>query len=581
MRHPVALVAVYALLGACSTEPEAPRPVEAADGPVPRAAVFVEAARDAGIDFIQVNGMTGNYLLPEPLGSGAAFFDMDRDGDLDLYLVQGGLLEPDKSRTDALFELPPGPLLDRLFRNDLDENGGLRFVEITEESLLRSDGYGMGVTAGDYDGDGWVDLYVTNVGSNRLWRNRGDGTFEDVTRAAGVDDPRWSSAAVFFDFDGDGRLDLYVGNYVDFNLGTHQVCGSDGGHPDYCGPQSFRPEPDRLFRNRGDGTFADVTSQAGLSGDFGPALGALAADFNGDHRLDLYVANDGSANQMWINLGGRFENRALLGGTALSGEGIAEAGMGVDAGDFDNDGDVDLFVSHLSGETNTLYRNNGRGTFVDASQVSRLGGPSLPMTGFGSGWLDYDNDGWLDLMVVNGAIKRQETLAMVGEIYPLGQPNQLFHNLGDGRFEEVSDLAGEEFRSAEVSRGAAFGDVDNDGDLDVLIVNNSGACRLLLNVVGQDRSWIGVRLALDEVWKDAVDGVLRVILPDGRVLERRSHRARGYLSSSDPRVLVGLADVSEIEDVRVVWPDGSEESFGPLPVRRYHLLRRGEGAVLP
>ncbi len=521
--------------------------------------------------------MTGSFLLAEPLGSGLALFDMDRDGDLDVYLVQGRLLEPGKVPNDALLEAPTTATRDRLFRNDLVETGRLRFVEITEDSGLRSDGYGMGVAAADYDGDGWIDLYVTNLGSNYLWRNRGDGTFEDVTLASRTDDPRWSVPAVFFDYDSDGMLDLYVGNYVDFNLGTHTVCSSDSGYPDYCGPKSFRPEPDRLFRNRGDGTFEDVTSAAGLGDEFGPALGAIAADLNGDHRLDLYVVNDGAANQMWINLGGRFENRALIGGTALSGEGIAEAGMGVDAGDFDNDGDLDLFVTHLMGETNTLYRNDGSGIFTDASLLTGLGPPSLARTGFGTGWFDYDNDGWLDVFVANGSIRRLETILMAGKIYPLGQPNQLFHNLGDGRFVEVSDLAGRDFLLAEVSRGAAFGDIDNDGDIDILIINNSGDCQLFLNLAGQQQSWIGARLVFEDGRRDAIYGLLRVILRNGRVLERRAQSSKGYGSSSDSRVLVGLAGASEVEDVRVVWPDGSEESFGSLPVRRYHLLRRGEG----
>ena len=540
-------------------------------------AIFVESARALGIDFVHFNGMTGSYLLPEVFAPGAALFDYDNDGDLDAFLIQGRLIEPGKVSTDALLAAPEGDLIDRLYRNQLVETGDLGFVDVTGVSGIVGDGYGMGVVAGDYDGDGAVDLYVTHLGSNRLWRNRGDGTFEDATERAGVDDPRWSVPAVFFDYDGDNDLDLYVGNYVDFNLGTHTVCSTEGGDPDYCGPKSFRPEPDRLLRNRGDGTFEDVTREAGLWRDYGTALGAVAADFNRDGRLDLYVANDWMPNQMWINQGGRFENQALLGGTALSIDGVAEASMGVDTGDYDNDLDDDLLLTHLTGETNTLYRNDGDARFVDVSLQSRLGPPSWSSTGFGTAWLDYDNDGLLDVLVVNGAIRRLESLDTVGHPYPLAQPNQLFHNLGSEGFEEVSARAGSGVTAAEVSRGAAFGDVDNDGDTDVLVANNSGPARLLLNRVGQDASWIGGRLVTAE-GRDALGSRVRVHLRDGRVLERLVRTGASYASSLDPRVLVGLGAQTSVEAVEVVWADGAQESFGALETRRYHLLRRGEGS---
>ena len=514
------------------------------------------------------------------MGSGAALFDADGDGDLDAYLVQGAEFESDAGDGGS-------PARDRLFRNELVETGELAFVDATTESGIDSTGYGMGVAAADYDGDGRIDLYVTNLGRNRLWRNAGGGRFEDATEAAGADDPRWSVPAAFFDYDGDGALDLFVANYVDFNLGSHTLCTFGSGEPDYCSPKTYRAEPDRLFRNLGDGRFEESTGRAGLSAEFGNGLGAVPADLDLDGRLDLYVANDGTPNQMWMNRGGgRLENRALFGGSAVNRRGEAEAGMGVDAADFDGDGDEDLYVTHITGETSTLYLNDGEGHFTDAGMPAGLDMPSLAMTGFGAGWFDFDNDGDLDLLAVNGAVRRLDRTrsgeeararAAVGTDHErrFGQPNQLFRNLGDGRFEEVPDLGGPTFTAYEVSRGAAFGDVDNDGDTDVLITNNDGPARLLMNLVGQDAGWLGLRLVTADGNRDALGSVVRVALDDGRVLMRRVCAAMSYASSSDPRVLVGLGDAG-VEDVRVAWLGGGEESFGPLAPRTYHELRQGQ-----
>ena len=514
------------------------------------------------------------------MGSGAALFDADGDGDLDAYLVQGADLEPGGGAGS--------PARDRLFRNELLETGELRFVDATDDSGIEGAGYGMGVAAGDFDGDGRVDLYVTNLGSNRLWRNLGNGRFEDVAAAAGADDPRWSVPATFFDYDGDGMLDLFVANYVDFNLGSHTLCTFGSGEPDYCSPKTYRAEPDRLFRNLGDGRFEQTTERAGLATEFGNGLGAVPADLDLDGRLDLYVANDGTPNQMWMNRGGgRFENRALFGGSAVNRRGEAEAGMGVDAGDLDGDGDEDLYVTHITGETSTLYLNDGDGLFTDAGMPAGLDTPSLPMTGFGTGWFDFDNDGDLDLLAVNGAVRRLDR-ARSGDAAAareaagseherrFGQPNQLFRNVGDGRFEDASTLGGSAFAAYEVSRGAAFGDVDNDGDTDVLITNNNGPARLLLNLTGQDGAWIGLRLVTADSRQDPIGSLVRVRLTDGRTITRRVRAAMSYASSSDPRVLVGLGDAT-IEDIRVDWLGGAEESFGTLNPGEYHQLREGQG----
>ncbi|MEM7051095.1 MAG: CRTAC1 family protein [Acidobacteriota bacterium] len=536
---------------------------------------FREAA-DSGLAFVHTTGASGEFHFPEIAGSGGALIDFDGDGDLDVYLVQGTTLGSAS---------PPSPRpSDRLFRNDLevlpDGSRRLRFVEVTNRAgLSKATGYGMGATSGDYDGDGDRDLYITNYGSNQLWRNRGDGTFEEVTQRAGADDPRWSVSAAFFDADGDGDLDLYIGNYVAFQLAKKVPCFDAAGKRDYCGPTSYPAEPDRLLRNRGDGTFEDITAEAGLSGAAGAALGVVATDFDHDGRTDLFVANDGSMNFLWMNRGGgRFAEEGLLRGCAVNADGRAEASMGVDAADFDRDGDEDLFITHLDGETNTLYLNDGDGQFLDRSTASGLANPSWKSTGFGTSWLDYDNDGHLDLMAVNGAVKAIAEQRQAGDPFPYRQPNQLFHNTGEGRFEDVSSSAGEVFGLSEVSRGALVGDLDNDGDSDVIITNAEGPARLLLNTVGQDASWVGFELAPAH---RAPTSRVEVRFADGGVLWGRSRTAGAYASAGDPRVLLGLGKGREIRQVLVHWADGRIEAWPPLAIDEYHRLERGRGTVEP
>ncbi len=552
-------------------------PADTSDTEVP----FVERAGEVGLDFTHRNGMSGALYFVEIFGAGAALFDYDGDGDLDAYLVQGGPLGPD--RAPAGEPSPSGPLQlsDRLYRNELSERGELFFTDVTAASGIRATAYGMGVAAGDHDRDGRVDLFVTAFGSSTLWRNNGDGTFGDVTRRSGAGDDRWSTSAAFLDYDRDGWLDLFVTRYVHFAFAGHRPCATSTGTPEYCGPERYTPLPDRLLRNRGDGTFEDRTVEAGLARHYGPGLGVIAADLDGDGWVDLYVANDGTANQLWINRGdGTFEERAVLAGCAYDGDGKPEAGMGVDAGDYDGDGDDDLFLTHLDDETHTLYANDGRASFVDRTVEAGLAAPSRGFTGFGTAFLDYDNDGRLDLFVANGAVKRLEALARSGDPFPLRQRNQLFRNEGGGRFSDRSAEAGAAFALSEVSRGAAFGDVDNDGDTDVLVTNNNGPARLLINRVGAGRSWIGLRLADPAGRLDEVGAVVELILEDGSVLRRIARTAASYLSSSDPRVLCGLGD-GRARELRVRWPDGSRESWPPPPTGRYTTVRRGSGRRLP
>ncbi|MGH9834812.1 MAG: FG-GAP repeat domain-containing protein, partial [Blastocatellia bacterium] len=468
-------------------------PVRPTDAPL-----FREAAAETGLNFHHFTGSTGEFYLPEIMGAGAALLDYDNDGDLDVYLLQGVMLDEKKKPTEAKFPPPkdwkPG---NRLFRNELIPSGKLRFTDVTEKAGVGFIGYGMGAATGDYDNDGDVDLYVTNFGSNVLYRNNGNGTFTDVTREAGVDDPRWSSSAAFVDYDRDGDLDLFVCNYIDFTIKGNKRCYAPTGEPDYCSPASYRPAPDRLFRNEGAGKFTDVTQSSGIGAAVGPGLGVTCADFNGDGLIDIYVANDGAANLLWINKGdGKFEENGLMAGAAYSADGVARAGMGVTAGDFDNDGDEDLLVTNLTKEGSTLYRNQssqgGKGQFDDATIEFNLAQPSFLSTGFGVAWFDYDNDGWLDLCAANGGVTLLPTLR--GQPYPFHQRNQLFHNEGGRSFREMTNSAGPALQLSEVSRAAAFGDIDNDGDIDILVTNNNGPVRLLLNQAAARSHWLQVKL---------------------------------------------------------------------------------------
>ncbi len=581
--------AAIALLGGllaagCAAEADLPGGGTDAGAPAPvvDAVVdpFIDATAAAGLEFQHVNGMSGELYFNEMVGAGVALFDYDNDGDLDIYLVQGHMLGPDIAAGDASFDPGlQGPLTDRLFRNDLDPAEGastLRFTDVTEQSGLDARGYGMGVAAADYDNDGWIDLYVSNYGSNQLWRNNGDGTFSDVTKRSGADDARWSVSSAFFDYDRDGWLDLYVGNYVNYRVENNVECFHNV--RTYCGPDGFVPVPDRLFRNRGDGTFEDATALSLVGTEYGPALGVVTADLDGNGWIDIYVANDLSENRSWMNQGdGTFVNTALYNGSALNDAGDAEAGMGVDAGDFDGDADEDLFISHLVTQTNTVYVNDGSGLFEDQSVQTGLGPPSLPFTGFGTAWFDYDNDGWLDVLIVNGAVDMLPRLVQQRDPYPLHQTNQLFHNLGNGRFQEVSETAGAAFEPSEVSRGAAFGDVDNDGDVDVVITNNNGPARLLLNAVGNVNRWIGLRLVGAAAARDMLGTRVAILRDAEPPLWRRVRSDGSYASANDPRVLVGLGQTAVVTGVRAVWPSGVTEEWTDVPLEQWSTLREGTG----
>ncbi len=530
--------------------------------------LFADVADASGLDFAHVNGMTGRFYFHEMMGAGGALLDYDGDGDLDVYLVQGGLLEGQAG--------DGSPLLDRLYRNDLGgaAEGRLepRFVDVTPASGIVSDGYGMGVGTGDVDGDGWTDLYVANFGANRLLRNQGDGTFRDVTEDSGTGDRGWGTSVAFLDYDLDGRLDLYVANYTDFTVGAHKGCRSRTGALDYCSPLAYNPQADRLYRNRAGHRFEAVSVASGIGGLAGSGLGVVAADLDADGWADLYVANDQMPNWLWRNNGdGTFSEGASLAGVAVNGEGRAEAGMGVAAGDFDGDGDEDLIVTHLNRETNTLYRNDQPGFFEDGSMASGAGPPSWQNTGFGVAWFDFDNDGWLDLASANGAVKRLEPLVRRGDPHPLHQPNMLLRNTGGGVLRDFTAEAGEAFALSEVSRGLAAGDVDNDGDADLLITNNNGPVRLLRNHAAGGAGWVGFAPGAAAAGADAVGSRFEVRTASGRSLHRWLRTGGSYGSAGDPRVLVGLGTEAAAR-VTVRWPDGRRTAWAAPQARRYLRL---------
>jgi hypothetical protein len=533
---------------------------------------FTDVATEVGLDFVHVNGASGRLYMPEILGAGAALFDYDADGDLDVFILQGRPLGPAQSDqpTPAV-----GP--SRLFRNDLhirpDGSRTMAFTDVTGPSGLDVHGYAMGVASGDVDNDGCVDLFVTGFGLNQLFQNGCAGVFREVWRHAGSD---WSVPAAFVDYDRDGWLDLYVGNYVHYALDAKTQCRAPSGEPDYCTPQAFRPQPDRLYRNQGHGRLVEVSATALAGGPFGPALGVSTADFNGDGWIDIYVANDGAPNLLWLNQrNGAFRNVALLAGAALSADGRPEGSMGVDAGDFDNDGDEDLFMTELPHEGNNLFVNDGTATFEDRSARGGVGPSSIGFTGFGTGWIDFDNDGWLDLLNVNGAVSLKPSRS--NRPFPYDEKSALFRNLRDGRFEDATAAAGEVFGVSDVGRGAAFGDIDNDGDTDVLVTNNNGPVRLLLNQIGNRQRWVGVRLVDRGLRRDMLGARVAITLPDGRTLWRRARSDGSYASANDPRVLVGLGASSDPVRVRVLWPDGRAEEWTDLPVDRWTTLEKGSG----
>jgi len=515
---------------------------------------------EAGLDFTHRNGATGKFYMTEIMGSGAALFDYDNDGDLDVFLVQSVGSS-------------------KLFRNELAPSGKLRFTDVTASSGIDFRGYGMGVATADYNNDGLTDLLVTGYDARALYRNNGNGTFTrvDFPQPRGV----WSSSAAFFDYDRDGRLDLVILSYVDYSEAINKPCQAPTGEPDYCTPRAYSPVAARLYHNDGGDRFSDVTTKAGLDRALGPGLGVAAADLNNDGWPDLFVANDSAPNHVWINQrNGTFRELGVESGAAYSEDGLAKAGMGVAIGDAFGRGAEDILVVNLMREGATLFRKDGLSPaglpmFTDVSKRSGLYTITYPFTGFGAGWLDYDNDGRLDLFVANGAVTLREEQR--GLPAPYKETKLLIHNDGRDRFTNVTGRAGGVFQLAEVSRGAAFGDIENDGRVDILITNNNGPARLLLNqsAIG---SWLEVQVEGNgPVNRDGI-GSLVIVQRDGLPnLVRRVHTDSSYCSASERRVHFGLGDPPSVRSIQVAWPDGSVEQWDTAGVNRVLRLVKGTG----
>ena len=511
---------------------------------------FKNVARQSGIDFQHTNGRVGNRYMLEVKGSGVAFLDYDNDGFLDIYAVSGNNLPGARS------DVPP---TNRLYRGSGDGS----FTDVTERAGVGDQGYGHGVACADYDNDGDQDIYVTNYGPNVLYRNDGDGTFTDISKTAGVAGRGvWSASAAFCDFDHDGLLDLYVTNYVVYDTRMSV--------PLPRRPFYYDAEPDVLYRNNGDGSFTDVTQRAGIGSSKGKGLGIVCLDYDADGDLDAYVANDSVSNFLYRNDGhAAFRDVTLFSGTGLNGDGTAEAGMGVDAGDYDDDGDMDILVVNYQGESNTLYANQGKGFFIDNTSPANLAAASLPRTTFGAAFLDFDNDGDLDIFAANGGTFEDRA--------DYAQSNQLFENLGGGRYEEVSSKAGSYFGVEAVSRGAAFGDYDNDGDVDVLVGNMNGLLDLLQNQGGNRQNWLLVKTIGTKSNRDGIGARIRIWAPNFvRIKDVKS--AYSIVSSNDLRVHFGLGGLSRIQKLEIRWPSGLLETVENVPANRLIILKEAAGS---
>jgi hypothetical protein len=541
--------------------------------PPPPPPWFVDASDEVGLNFTHEAGPlpTDRYFMPQIMGSGVAFLDFDNDGLLDVYLIQNA--GPGSGATNKL----------------LRQTEGGKFVDVSAGSGLDVAGYGMGVAVGDINNDGLVDVLLTEYGSTRLFLNLGGGKFKDISKEAGIDNPVWGTSAAFFDYDRDGWLDLVIINYVDFNRA--KWCGSRDGKQDYCHPNVFGPLAPRLYHNlgkpKGDGQtvrFEDVTVASGLAAIPGPGLGVVCADFNGDHWPDIFLANDNQANRLWINQkNGTFTEEALLRGVALNALGQAPGNMGVALGDVDGDGRFDLFVTHLSDELNTLWVQYKPGGFRDGTGQAGLTASRWRATGFGTILADFDHDGWLDLAVVNGRVARD----MVGARDRTGpfwsqytERNQLFANDGTGRFRDISHENDPFCGTANVARGLAWGDYNNDGAIDLLVTTIAGRARLYRNAVPNRGHWLSVR-AIDPTCggRDAY-GAEVTVRAGTRSWLSMVNPGQSYLSSGDPRVHFGLGSAEKVDSIHVVWPDGTEETFPGRAVDQRIVLRKGESGTV-
>ena len=518
----------------------------------------------SGISWMHVNGRSPMAHLPETVAPGCGFIDFDNDGWMDIYLVNSGPCD--------FFE-PLQPLRNALYHNNRDGT----FTDVTQKAGVPGNAYGMGVAVGDYDGDGFPDLYVTQYPHSILYRNNRDGTFTDVTAKAGVAAPGWATSAVWFDYDNDGRLDLFVCRFVDYSKSKLKFCGDTlTGERRYCIPSIYDSMPCWLFHNNGDGTFTDVSKESGISQSLAKAWGVVAADINNDGLMDLYVTNDTVPNFLFANRGkGKFEEIGTLAGVGVNAFGKPRSGMGVDAADYDQDGWIDLFEANVDHELYSQYHNDKNEAFSDAAPQTGIGAATRLMSGWGLKFFDYDNDGDLDLLLCNG--HPDDTVDKRIEGVKFLEPLLLFHNTGKG-FENVSQQSGSIFSKALSGRGLAIGDFDNDGAIDLLVAQNNAAPVLLRNNIGRQNHWLGVRLIGSKSNIDAIGAKVTYQSGDWR---RHQFKVGGgsYLSSHDPRMVLGVGKRSKIDWLEVKWPEpaGKTERITDLPIDRYITIVEGEG----
>jgi enediyne biosynthesis protein E4 len=533
----------------------------AQDQPLP---VFTDVSEAAGIRFRHNNGAFGKKYLPETLGSGCAFLDIDNDGWQDILLVN--------STNWPGRPGPPSYLA--LYRNN--RNG--TFTDITKQAGLAIAMYGLGVAAADYDNDGNIDIYITALGPNRLFRNLGGGKFADVTARAGVGDPGFSTSAMWFDYDRDGKLDLFVANYVEWSIEKDLFCTLDGKTKSYCTPESYKGQSSTLYRNKGDGTFENTTKQAGLYDPTSKSLGVALIDFNNDNLPDLFVANDTQPNRLYQNKGnGTFEDVGVTAGVAFNEAGVARAGMGVDAADYDGSGRQSLIIGNFSNEMMALYSNEGKGLFIDEAPTSTIGKVSLLTLTFSCFFFDVDLDGLLDILAVNGHVA--DDISAVQPKVTYAQAPHLFRNRGSRKFEAVTSVSGAALQKRIVGRGAAYGDYDNDGDLDLLITANNGPARLLRNDGGNRNKFLRVTTLGTTSNRDGIGSRVRVTLENGTKVWSTVKTGSSYCSQSELPVTFGLAGAAKVTGIEVIWPNGRSETIPGVASNQSITIQEGKGLL--